>query len=171
MYYRVLLKTGRLTIKYRKFTMLWISCCHSEILTSVFWTKACVQQPGTVGILRSRNMFSESSVTLPRWPTKIQRTLGTRLRVQYQVWHRFLLRLHASKFEISHLLTWMGGRTDAPISIKHCSNWEPPVQPSNALETYLEEVKLQLPDINAITKGWSRQEPVYPRGNSLPSNI
>ena len=47
----------------------------------------------------------------------------------------------------------MGGRTDAPISIKPCSNWEPPVQPSVALETYLEEVELQLVDINTITKG------------------
>ena len=48
----------------------------------------------------------------------------------------------------------MNGWTDgAPISIKPCSNWEPPVQPSVALETYLEEVELQLSDINTITKG------------------
>ena len=31
------------------------------------------------------------------------------------------------------------------------SDWEPPVQPSVALETYLEEVKLQLANINTIT--------------------
>ena len=36
-----------------------------------------------------------------------------------------------------------------PFHVK--SDWEPPVQPSVALETYLEEVKLQLANINTIT--------------------
>ena len=36
-----------------------------------------------------------------------------------------------------------------PFHVK--SGWEPPVQPSVALETYLEEVKLQLANINTIT--------------------
>ena len=43
-----------------------------------------------------------------------------------------------------------------PFHVK--SDWEPPVQPSVASETYLEEVKIQ-----------SRLETIYPRGNNLPS--
>ena len=48
-----------------------------------------------------------------------------------------------------------------PFHVK--ADWEPPVQPSVTLETYLEEVKLQL----AIQ---SNLETIYPRGNNLPSN-
>ena len=33
-----------------------------------------------------------------------------------------------------------------PFHVK--SNWEPPIQPSVALETYLEEVKTQLAEVN-----------------------
>ena len=40
-----------------------------------------------------------------------------------------------------------------PFDVK--SDWEPPVQPSVALETYLEEVKLQLANINTISILWS----------------
>ena len=38
------------------------------------------------------------------------------------------------------------GKEQHPFHVK--SNWESPVQPSVALETYLEEVKLQLADVN-----------------------
>ena len=36
-----------------------------------------------------------------------------------------------------------------PFHVK--SNWEPPIQPSVALETYLEEVKTQLAEVKIIT--------------------
>ena len=43
-----------------------------------------------------------------------------------------------------------GKDKEHPFHVK--SNWEPPVQPSVALKTYLEEVKLQLANINTINK-------------------
>ena len=51
-----------------------------------------------------------------------------------------------------------------PFHVK--SDWEPPVQPSvQPLETYLEEAKLQLANINTITP-----RTIYPGGTNLPSN-
>ena len=43
-----------------------------------------------------------------------------------------------------------GKDKEHPFHVK--SNWEPPVQQSVALQTYLEEVKLELADINTINK-------------------
>ena len=39
------------------------------------------------------------------------------------------------------------GNTNPSIHSMSKSNWEPPVQPSVTLETYLEEVKLQIAEI------------------------
>ena len=43
------------------------------------------------------------------------------------------------------------GQNKEPYPFHVKSNWEPPIQPSVALETYLEEVKTQLADVKIIT--------------------
>ena len=43
------------------------------------------------------------------------------------------------------------GQNDKPHPFHVKSNWEPTVQPSIALETYLEEVKIQLAEIILVT--------------------
>ena len=46
-----------------------------------------------------------------------------------------------------HLQYMYHGEKDKPHPFHVKSNWNPPVQPSDTLESYLEEVKLQLAEV------------------------
>ena len=57
-------------------------------------------------------------------------------------------RAFASRLRLKYIFH---GQNKEPYPFHVKSNWEPPIQPSVALETYLEEVKTQLADVKIIT--------------------